>query len=710
MSIIRYILILLFFIPSVCFSTDYYITNSGAGSQNGSNCANAHSLSWFNSNGDDDDRALLCAGTFTTQINPTNSGSEGHPITYIRDPAANEWDVVITNSTSYCVSLAESDDWIVVDGLYFNGCESSWIRLNGSDYGTFQNNRFYSADAYSGIVVGDYINDYSSDDNTIQNNTFDNAPIQDSVGSGRYWDAECQTQWEAQQDLNEDCNNDTMPADAVRIDRGSRNRVIGNTFGWMSHDAINISPYDACPYTIVRGNTSVNEIHRFLDVNDNTLVEDNIVKASGSLKLKNPTQSARIGTVDGGAISVFGPKGSAPPSIIRNNLTRDNDCSFYIGAKSVGSSTNNLFYNNTSYNDFSVKFVGNNYATGYTGNTFTNNIIYHDGNYVARTILIPHFPSSSPVSVYNITDAGTVTNYFIGNMWTTNEDTFYFKNQYTNARSLSYVETNYPTEWFSNNFAGSPSFTNIDGDDFTLQSDSDAIDSGQWLTTITSATGSGSSITVNNPYYFFDGWGISGETGDIIKTELGGQTATIVSISGSVLNLNQSISWTNGEGISLDYEGDAPDVGAEEYAYTGITITLVATDNSGSETGPDTITFTFYCSPNCSSTNINYSFNFVDAVLDSDYNCDDEDGIITITGASDTIVCTPVDDSEEESTEYMGISLQSGDGYTIGSPYFDTAIILDNDTKPQGKALLSPDGSGTGKINYNNSGTGKYNR
>jgi hypothetical protein len=66
-----------------------------------------------------------------------------------------------------------------------------------------------------------------------------------------------------------------------------------------------------------------------------------------------------------------------------------------------------------------------------------------------------------------------------------------------------------------------------------------------------------------------DGWGII--EGDFIQ--LGGQTQRVritnVDYSSNTITVHQSLSWTNAQGVSLAYEGSAPDLGAYEYGQTG---------------------------------------------------------------------------------------------------------------------------------------------
>ncbi len=101
--------------------------------------------------------------------------------------------------------------------------------------------------------------------------------------------------------------------------------------------------------------------------------------------------------------------------------------------------------------------------------------------------------------------------------------------------------------------------------DLRLQSHSPCIDSGTWLTTITSPSGSGISFQVDDARYFMDGWGII--KGDKIQLEGSVLRAFITGIDydNKIITVENTISWTQGTGVSLMYEGLAPDIGAHEY-------------------------------------------------------------------------------------------------------------------------------------------------
>jgi len=97
-----------------------------------------------------------------------------------------------------------------------------------------------------------------------------------------------------------------------------------------------------------------------------------------------------------------------------------------------------------------------------------------------------------------------------------------------------------------------------------LIENSPAIDNGLFLTK-TLSSGSGTQIAVEKSRFFSYGYNIV--DGDSIRIQSNGQIAIIDSIdyNGNVLYLNRPISWQAEDGLSLVYQGNAPDIGAKEY-------------------------------------------------------------------------------------------------------------------------------------------------
>jgi len=189
-------------------------------------------------------------------------------------------------------------------------------------------------------------------------------------------------------------------------------------------------------------------------------------------------------------------------------------------------------------------------AGTFDDNTFKNNVFFK-------------CDESEEIWIYNIR-----SNLFIYNC-IYDPDHIYVQTAGQGTQTLTWWETNYPNN-FNNNVQTDPDLVNPDGSppDFSLQSTSDCINAADWLTTITSNTGSGTSFVVDNARYFIDGYGIT--DGDTIYFEGGGsRTVTDVDYETDTITVNSSISWTTGDGVSLVAFVDLPDIGAHEYSSSG---------------------------------------------------------------------------------------------------------------------------------------------
>ena len=113
-----------------------------------------------------------------------------------------------------------------------------------------------------------------------------------------------------------------------------------------------------------------------------------------------------------------------------------------------------------------------------------------------------------------------------------------------------------------------PAFVNHSSDNLHLSATSPAINAGTALTTVTSATGSGTSLTLAESGFFTSGWGVV--TGDRIR--IGSRnpvTITNVNYSTNTITVGSSTSWTNGDGVYLAHHGTTPDIGAFQYSDSG---------------------------------------------------------------------------------------------------------------------------------------------
>ena len=104
--------------------------------------------------------------------------------------------------------------------------------------------------------------------------------------------------------------------------------------------------------------------------------------------------------------------------------------------------------------------------------------------------------------------------------------------------------------------------------DFELQAGSPGIDEGAFLTKVVGA-GTSSNLKVGDSKFFIDGFGLI--PGDVIRLQGTSTTARIVAVDHltNTLKLSAAVTFTDGQGVALSYEGATPDMGARERGANG---------------------------------------------------------------------------------------------------------------------------------------------
>lgn len=343
--------------------------------------------------------------------------------------------------------------------------------------------------------------------------------------------------------------------DAFALDQGcSYNIIKNNTTGKASHyslsitGASDINPTWSSSYNYIGYNTVNNPngspAQNYTNANNN-IIEYNTFSGGGTLdsypttfKLLGSNNVFRYnilkdmpqGTTNGRGLRLetYAYGGNWPVNVAMYNHvygniitniggTEGGNGAIYIGTNdTTGVATNayNIFKNNIVFNNLLSNEITRQYSPLIHDNAFINNIIYRSN----KTNII-------------YTDGA--------------------------ARTVSGAQLYEPTLW-QGNVQSDPM---LDSSLKPLQG-SPALESGAHLTTITSISGSGTSLAVADPRYFTDGMGIV--SGDIIQ--IGTQTAIIIAINYStkVLTLDRTVTWTQGATISLPYKGTKPDIGIEK--------------------------------------------------------------------------------------------------------------------------------------------------
>ena len=189
-----------------------------------------------------------------------------------------------------------------------------------------------------------------------------------------------------------------------------------------------------------------------------------------------------------------------------------------------------------------------------TGNIFKNNIFSHNN------------PGGDPLCAEFGSAHDEKTNLFRSNVFFGRKPgdlLFHFTSNKENTwHTLESARKRAP-EMLTGNFEFDPRFTDLAKGDFTLKPDSPAVDRGEPLTR-TWKEGSGREVQVEDARYFFDGFGIEGEQGDLVR--IGDKEARVVfaDIEQHTLVLDRPLKWRKGEPVNLAFTGKAPDLGCFE--------------------------------------------------------------------------------------------------------------------------------------------------
>jgi len=509
-------LVLFFSSLSVSWATDYYIDwDGGNDSNNGTSTGSAwDTIGKANSTLQAGDTVYIRAGSYEEAIHPDNSGtSTSNYITY-------------TNYNGETVSLEEvstainliGKDYIMVDGINVDGEEigdsahiDTWIDFNNGSYNVIKNCDFQKAYGWSCIRL----TTTDTHNNSLINNTMQYC--------GSY---------------------DRDNGDMINIENGHHNLVEGNTASYGGHNILSVDG----PNNIIRNNDFSNpwervaEIRKYDGNGTRNLVENNRFHGALPERDGNPIPPA---------VKLLGEH-----QIIRRNFIYDNTAyGFQISPASDMLEANDLkVYHNVFYDNglHAIRLWYNQLTVDTSGNRFKNNIFYKNGsNYELQ---------------FKPETGGFNDNRFFGNnifRTSTGQEIINFFDY--GDHSLAWYESNY-SGYFADNVELDPGFVDKDNWDFNLESDSLMIDAGVFLTVITSSTGSGTSFVVDDADYFMDGWDMI--EGDEIQLEGDSTTITVtdVNYSTDTITVDESISWTQGDGVSLPYSGDAPDIGAIEYS------------------------------------------------------------------------------------------------------------------------------------------------
>ena len=503
--------------------------------------------------------------TYAETINPGSNdvGDSGDQFT-IQGRAADT--ITIAGAgVATLLDLSGGEDYITVKNLTFGTFSSRWAYLNGN----------------TGFIGEDLI--------------FDNVPA--TGGAYGYFAINAATDHKYTNcSWNGDDQTENVQHDGVWWGEDASTRILFDTCTFLHFQHTCVSVRNNASYTVFRDCIFNNKWRSAVTTyGAYTLLEDTTFYGIGKEIATNPYILSRV--KPNPAIYLHG----ADYSIIRRNKIYDSDIGIYFTGSEWNTDIkynkiyNNTFYDinkhNTNYKWSGTFMLGPMLSYDFTNNSIVNNIFWMaEGATDGKEFWVWEDSgdiSSNLVDNNIIADSGKTVN----GVW---DET---------TGDVADVDAN--ADWGDNLglTTNDPLMTAPDTQDFTLQALSPAIDAGAWLTTITTNDTSSPSdtFTVADGGYFYDGWDIDGETGDVIRTE-NGQTATITDVTGNVITLDAAITWTTDEGIALDYAGTKPDIGAEERGtsvfITGPSSSQDCADTSDPYTATQEVTATIESSTN----------------------------------------------------------------------------------------------------------------
>ena len=455
------------------------------------------------------------------------SGKSNAPITIRAYPG--ETPVVAHTTSPYRGAIMKNMAWWVFDGITFSNCyQSMWLEnvtnfvLKNCTFGWMPTDD----SSYAGVLFWG-VSQY----NVVSNCTF--------YAWGR---------------VTETCNDH-----GVSISIGNEttddpmwyNLVVSNRFFYGGHDHLQLN----AAYNVIRGNLFVNApwmptnatCYQFAygggpntygaygnrhtkpgDGGTNQVDMRNVFEYNQFLYTGPPPD-------DNGA---FGIELGTRQSIYRYNVIAFSLAAgiFFNTSGTTTLSTSNAVYNNVIYgNGLSWLYGGDgmkSYSGGLSMSTFEGR---RTNNYILNNIVWYNWPTNIDGNIYTYQQIRTnwCADYAL-------PDPLFVS---TNGLGWRYDPSNLP--------------------DFRLQPSSPCIDAGTWLAYCV-GDGSGTILRVDNSLYFSDGNRIV--EGDLIQLQ--GQMTRVRVLSNdwanATLYLSGSLTWTNGQGVALAYEGKAPDMGAYE--------------------------------------------------------------------------------------------------------------------------------------------------
>ena len=520
---------------SLTWAAEYYVSPDGSDADPGTSVSTPwRTIAKANGQLRPGDVVHLLGGEYVNDpIRPARSGSSGAEIRY----AAYRGEKPVLTSDKVAglgVAVDLTDrSYIVVDGIHVDGVKRNpearvghFANLYRASYNTIVNCNFRYARGWHGIRIS-----YEAHHNKLLNNVIDVVGIYDD-GSG--------------DDVG----------DVIQILRGSHHNLIqGNVITRGAHNLLQV---DADNNVIIE-NTFDNDWSEIVGagkggrnltlMGKQNLFERNIVRNAGR---------------SSDAPSNAGMKTEGEGNIVRRNFiygnSREGITSQTRRSQKVARD-NHIFHNTIYFNGgaaWGLTFYDG--GNGVTGNVFKNNIVYANRRDSGNGDV--DFRFRLKANPDGVVGQSLIEGNLIAKQ--SSRDAMVEIESGGGVTSLEEAERQY-AEFIKGNIQDSPTFVSSSPskpEDFALMPGSRGVDEAAPLTRTRSA-GSGKVVPLEDAGYFSDGLGVI--AGD--RIQIGGapvRRVVDVDYADHTVTLTESAQWEAGAGVSLEYSGAGPDIGARE--------------------------------------------------------------------------------------------------------------------------------------------------
>ncbi len=363
--------------------------------------------------------------------------------------------------------------------------------------------------------------------------------------------------------VEDDTDLETRPADTLVLREPDGVLVEDNWLGDSSHAPISVRVGNGS--AIVRRNVLRNRLHgglltaAFQGRTGRLLIEDNRILDTGEQHDRNPNLTSRTRAVaqdDGMARGrQVALQVAANGVLMRRNEVVNGGRGMWMTAYP---------YEDSFFHARHVRIAHNTFHGNVTNYMFANDIVGGspaiEDVYVANNL----FDQYSLRHVH-AESVGPADVHFVRNGWSVG-DAFRLIGRSVGDRSLEAIEAMY-SAW-SRNLVMDPAFVSASERDFRLSDGSPAIDASVELAHVLSSTPSGDGgtvLTVDDALWFFDGWGLPGQLGDVLMTASGDVLhVTTIDYAANTITVEETVAPEPGEGLAYAFTGAAGELGAHE--------------------------------------------------------------------------------------------------------------------------------------------------